>query len=412
MKTDQLFIKRMTTSWTQAIRILMMVLSGGGTPLVVGVLFILLSIAYSRFLVWLPKDFPIAVLVAIIISLPLSIVRIRTWIQKADLTFLLPLETKMRDYFKVSLYYNCATYLARLTLFLLILLPLYRLRFGTIKDFMAVLIAFCFLQVWNIIASWLEDRLQPFYSSRFIFTLFFIRLLITGWLSYITLIYVHAKISLVLLFFILTVLHTFFLWRIFSKAPRFPYPWILFAKREQKIQAKYVSLAGWFVDLPQVRFPVKERKWITWLLPKLIPQGKPFSYLYWRTFFRHSELFSIYLRILLLAILIIVFLPNFWVVFGTILLCIWLFGSQLPQITNPHRYPMFVQIYPIDPKERRTSFQKMCWILISLLSIILTLVASFTNLLLSQVLGIGITALLISFFFSNFYLPRKIEKRP
>ncbi|SFJ42157.1 ABC transporter permease [Thermoflavimicrobium dichotomicum] len=405
MKTEQLFIQRMSSSWRQAIRIISLIIGGGGTPIVVGAMVIFLSIAYSRFLLWLPKDVPISYAIAFLLSLPLTFSRLRTWIQPADLTFLLPLETKMKNYFRYSFIYSTSIHLIRLLLVGFILFPLYQLRLGNTTSFGITIILLCLLQVWNSYISWLEDRLTSFQSSRYVHTLLFFRWLINGWISFF-LLTKHEWISL--FSFVVPILHLFYLRSMISG---YPYPWMLLSERERKTLMKYYSIAGWFVDLPHIRFPVKERKWLTWFLEKLAPRQKAFSYLYWRTFFRHGDLFAIYLRILLWATVIILFLPNLWIILATLLFSIWLIAIQLPQIALLQRYPLITQLYPITQEERISCFSRMCWLLLASFTLMMVMVGAMTVVPVLYLLLIGTAGCLLGYFLSYVYIPKQIREK-
>ncbi len=404
MKSDLLFQERKAASWTKAIRIIQLIIGGGGTPIVIGAMVIFLSIAYARLIKWIPPETPLPLILAILLSLPLTFSFVRTWIQPADLTFLLPMEAHLQGYFRQSLLYSLWVHLFRLAVMLLILLPLYQQRVGDSQQFWLIFVLLCLLQLYNTYLSWLEDRLTTIQSKGRVYTWTFFRWLVNVWICYFLL----SKLEWIDLLSLLVPLAHLIYFR--SITPAYPYPWMLWKEREQKTIANYYSLASWFVDLRERRFIVKERRWITWIMEKIAHRQTAFSYLFWRIFFRQGDLFPTYLRILLWGLMILLFLPHPGVLAAVDLLSIWLLISQLPQMTRIERYPVLFRLYPLSSQERNRSFTYLCLGLLSFLCLLLIPAAWLAGLPLSQVLLIQLGGLIISFLVSYFYLPKQLNK--
>jgi ABC-2 type transport system permease protein len=404
MKSEQLFKQRKAASWAKAIRIIQLIIGGGGTPIVVGAMIIFLSIAYARLIKWIPPETPLPLILAILLSLPLTFSFLRTWIQSADLTFLLPMEPHLQGYFRQSLLYSMQVHLFRLAVILLILFPLYQQRLGDSQQFWLIFVLLCLLQIYNTYLGWLEDRLTSVQSKSRIYMWAVFRWLVNVWVSYFLL----SKLEWIDLLTLLVPLAHLLYFR--SITPAYPYPWVLWKEREQKTIANYYALAGWFVDLREHRYTVKERRWITWIMEKIARRQTAYSYLFWRIFFRQGDFFATYLRILLWGLMILLFIPHLGVLAAVDLLSIWLLISQLPQMTRIERYPVLFRLYPLLPQERNRSFSYLCLGLLSFLCLFLTLVAWIVGLPLSQALLIQLGSLIISYLVSFFYLPKQLNK--
>jgi ABC-2 type transport system permease protein len=368
MNTAQLFIQRRQSSWQHAVRIVRVLAGGGGTPFILGILLSVLYYGYQRGLAWLPANFPVAALLALILSFFLTSSRLRTWIQPPDLFFLLPLEAQMGAYFRASLRYSWLIHLIHLGWIWLLFYPLYRIRCGETGDFILTGVGLALCQWVNVYSHWLEIRRTSFSSTSSLRKFILIRWGLNLGISFLLLQQNGWLLGMVAALFLGLI------WYLEQTTPPFPYPWILLRDQEQQTLARYYAIAREFVDLPEVVTPIKPRMWLIRWMERLLPQQQALSYLYWRSFFRSSELFSIYIRILVWAGCIIALFPNIWVFASILCLSSWMFGTQLPSLANPHHYPVWLQLYPLSQPERNRSLTQMNVILLGLQISLLTLI--------------------------------------
>lgn len=405
MSTSELFHKRMKSAWTYAMRIIRVIIGGGGTPLIVGIVLIALYFAYRQFLAWLPADFPIAFMLAVPYSLLVTSSRIRTWIKPADLVFLLPLETQMKPYFRASLTYSTAIHLIHLGIFTLLAYPLFFIMW---KSNLAILLAYLFfalIQVFNVLLEWWEMRLTVSLSRNKIRMATGGRFLLNAGAAFF---FLHQQAGGVLG---MTVGLLLLGWALYKQVPANPYPWQRLQIQEQNIRTRYYALASMFVDLPHLKTPIRKRKWFTRLLPQW-PNQTTSSYLFWRTFFRKSELFSVSIRLILWAMILIAVFPNRWVVLAVYLGCIWMFSVQLPSLAVSQQYPVIHKLYPLSPKQWRQGLRSIGLVTIGIQTISTALFAwlagalSIGEAVFLIVLG-GVIACAISFF----YLQRSKQQK-
>lgn len=344
MNTSKLFYHRMKSSWLAAMRIIRTVASGGGTPLILGIFFIVLYFAYEQFLIWLPPDFPIELFLTIPYALLVTSSRIRTWIQPADPVFLLPHETKMKPYFQASFIYSTAIHLIHLGIFTLLVYPIYLMVWKSHLFFFISFIFFAIIQIVNVFAEWWQMRLTVTLPINQVRMVTVCRFLLNGGAAYT---FLNQQGIWALGMFIVLMLSAV---AVYKKAPAIPYPWQLMQTTEKNILARYHSLASMFMDMPRLKTPIKKRTWLIRFLPQWSRQ-KASSYLYWRTFFRKSELFSIQIRLIIWAMIFIGIFPNRWVAVAVYVACIWMFAKQLPQLAHPRQYPSIQKLYPLSSQQ-------------------------------------------------------------
>lgn len=405
MNTSELFYKRMTSAWTYAMRIIRVIIGGGGTPLILGIILIALYFAYQQFLAWLPADFPLGLMLAIPYTLLLTSSRIRTWIKPADLAFLLPLETQMKPYFRASLTYSTAIHLIHLGIFTLLAYPLLLIMW---KSNLAILLAYLFfvlIQVFNVLLEWWEMRLTLSLSRNKVRMAAVVRFLLNGGTVYFFL-HQHAGgvLAMAVGFFILG-------WYLRKQVPAIPYPWQRMQEQEQNIRTRYYTLASMFVDLPHLKTPIKNRKWFTRFLPQW-PNQTASAYLFWRTFFRKSELFPVSIRLILWAMILIAVFPNRWVVLAIYLGCIWMLSTQLPSLAQPQQYPIIHKLYPLPPKQWREGLRSIGLVTLGLQTITIALFAWLVGAMaiLEMILLIAIGGI-FTYAISYFYLPRSSQQK-
>ncbi|MBA4541398.1 ABC transporter permease [Thermoactinomyces daqus] len=370
LDSTALFYQRMQQSWLKAIGIIRLVAGGGGTPLFAGVVLIGLYFGYKRFLEWMPSSFPAGLLTGLVLSLLLTSSRIRTWIKPADPVFLLPAETKMNGYFRASLCYSSLVHIIHLALALLLLSPL--LAAGAPEDRSPLWLLFALLslaQILNVLIEWQSMRLLCKWSRRKIRGIAFLRFLLNFLWTEASM--DRQWVGLLVLFCIMAGV---WLGQV-AVTPAFPLPWDELKKQEQRLLARYYHWAGWFVDLPAVQQPIRRRHIWVRIADRFTNYRKnPLLYLYWRHFFRKSELYAVFFRLLLWAIIMMALFPNPWVIFGIYLAASLMLFSQLPALIDANSYPAALKLYPLPKAAFKNSLARIGTVLSGMQALILTMV--------------------------------------
>lgn len=394
---EQLFLKRMNASWVRGIQMFMKIISNQGAPIVGFGLLLATSYAYATFLKTMPPTFPAALVLAFLVALVLTQSGVRTFMKEADLVFLLPAETRMAGYFRYGLLYSM---LIQGVLTLLVMgatYPLFRATLGDDRLFWASTWVVVLLKLWNVYAHWREllasgsMTLSKF--LRFWSNFLLVYALVTQAWWYL----VAAALVPVLL--------TLYLYK---RRQGHGYPWSELLAAEQKKLGTYYTWANYFIDVPQVKNQIKKREWLIRIVQRFqADRRQPFLFLYARTFFRYSEYFGMYIRLMIFFAVILLIAKNVWVALGVYLLGIFLMGFQLPMLGAERRYPVLMQIYPLTQGQKEQGISLLALGLLSVQSLLLILPSLLVGLPLQSVLLMLVAGVALSYYMSHIYLPKR-----
>lgn len=397
---QSIFHDRLGEAWAKGLRYFLLIGGNGGMPILIILAGILLFYAYRAFLSWLPGAFPTYLLLAMIMSVVLTKSSVRTFIQKPDVVFLLPLEHRMSAYFRHSFIYSAVVQAVFASIAMGLLLPLYRVTIGDQTSFFVALGFIVLFKVWNVYAYWQELHLS-FGRGRHIAFRFVVNLLLTSLLFYGGALPLYTLITAVMLF-IMTVYYK----RITHKSR---YPWYRFVELEQKRLNTLYTLTSLFVDVPHLQQQVKQRRWLNALLTRLpYKQRNSTLYLYTRTFARSGEYLGLYVRLTAVTAIVMAFAPNVYVVLAGYVIGLVFTGVQLPAVSKKHADSIWLRLYPLNPIDRQKGISQLTLILLSGQSVLLTIVYVFRSPSTLFVVGLLAVGLLFSYGYSFVYLPRRL----
>lgn len=346
MELRELRNQRKSNFWSKILPFMPYVFQSG-----VLVLFLLLIIAfsawYTAFLNDVPSDLPIQWLMLLLLA-PLTVNSgFRTYIQPADVVFLLPQENRMQQYFR-SIYRSGVIYkLIGLYIVLLVLWPLY-LHSGNeaqgAHPLWLILLVLCLLKVLSAYGAWQELRITT-QRARIGYRLLrwcVVILMLAAWLWQPA-----WKSSL----FMLLVSVNYVL------ALRFPMkhavPWENLIQNEKSGAAKVMMILGWFVDVPAEGQKVIRRRWLSAVGNRMTwTRETSYRYLLIKTFVR-SELLGIMIRLGVLGVILVGWNGSTWFGTGIYLLFIFLTGTQLTSLRYVHSDSPAASYYPITTGVRQ-----------------------------------------------------------
>lgn len=165
-----------------------------------------------------------------------------------------------------------------------------------------------------------------------------------------------------------------------------------------------------FTDVPSVQGNVKRRAWATELIHFLERGNRPWAYLYARGFIRNTEVSGLVMRLTIVGMLIVFFIPVNWLNTVITLLFIYLVATQLMPFYEQYQDNAFTHIYPVAHEEQVSDFQSLLnkVVVIEMLLIVFASLGSDLNwqrLILNLILGI-----VESYLLSKFYLQTRIKK--
>jgi ABC-2 type transport system permease protein len=372
--------------------------------LVIVVLFLLGTAAfyYQEWIKTLQPDFPAAWIIALIIAAVLTYSPIQTFLTEADKIFLLPLETRLDDYFRKSIIFSLSLQSYLLLLVLAVLMPLHvKIHGADFKSFFTLLAALILVKVINILIRWnvqyiIEKNVKLTDSTiRFCINVVLLYFIFSG----AQLIFAAVPaVALILLYFYYK-----------KQAKEKGLKWEQLIEDEERRMNAFYRVANMFTDVPKLRDRTKRRKWLDWLV-NVIPyrQDLAFSHLYIRTFARSGDYFGLLVRLTLIGGAALYFLSYGPGQILIALLFMYLTGFQLMPLWNHHQNKLWVSLYPVPEGARKKSFTSL------LLGIMVFQVVVFAVIVLIKgdlILGAIVLAsgLAFSLFFVYFYSQRNLK---
>ncbi|KGX84730.1 ABC transporter permease [Pontibacillus litoralis] len=363
-----------------------------------------LAYVYQQWLSGLSEDFPAALVIAFLFGLLLTYSPVRTLLKEPDLVFLLPAETQLRAFFRNGIIYS---YIWQLFTFLFIyvaVIPLYFTAYParTSSDYAVLGGLIIVFKGWNLMTHWWEINSRVRWSG-IVDPL--VRFLLNGATLYFIVVgnaWGFAAVTTILLFGVM-------MFTYLQTKKRNGIAWELLIRKDQSRMQAFYRLANLFTDVPHVKQTIKKRHWLVQLLKKPIPfeQQHTYDYMYRITFIRSSDYLGLYFRLVIIASLLVYFVPTIWLKLAFALLFLFMSGVQMITLWHHHRHLDWLELYPLRIEVRRQALRKWVFQLMTCQ----TVVVASMFLLLSHWLGFAIMLLLgISFSYgmAYFYLTSRM----
>jgi ABC-2 type transport system permease protein len=372
--------------------------------LVVVMLFLLGTGAfyYQNWIRTLSPEFPAEIILAVLLGLIVTHSPVYTFLLEADQVFLIPLETRLKNYFLRSGLLSLVFQGYILLMVLALLMPIYAHVSG--NGFQSFLIFFLILlavKAWNIAVNWrIHYYVEPSVYIWDMFVRYFMNVLFVYFL------FNHAHVLFLLVFALIML----FYYRSFSvRTKQKGLKWDMLIAQEEKRMASFYRLANLFTDVPKLKDTVKRRKWLDVVLQSIsFSQDKTYHYLFARTFLRSSDYLGLFIRLTAIGGFALYFI-SFGI--GQIilsLLFIYLTGFQLLPLWNHHQNKLWIAIYPVSLKHKSTAFHSILRIILFTQSFIFTLIILIKGEWLFSFL-VFLAGLLFSFLFVNFYSQKRLK---
>lgn len=362
------------------------------------------SIFYQEWLMMLPRHFPAGIVIGIIFGLIASYNPVRTMLQRPDLMFLIVAEHQLYPYFRRTLIYSFFSQVYIVFLVAAILGPLYFHVFTNRsgKIYLLTIIALLIIKGWNLIMNWWTIKVQHtlFYRTHWLLRLFLNMSIFIYFIEGHMVLTTIATMLLIGLF-----LYTYGIQKRFTGLP-----WNELVNIEEQHLQSFYRLANLFTDVPQMKVPVKKRRWLTYFIQRFIPLQKTytFDYLYRLSFARSGDYLGMYMRLLIIGSLAIYFVDHLWMKIGLVLLFIYMSCFQLLTLYRHHRTVMWLDLYPVSLKIRKDAFIRLMYELTFLKTFILSLIFLWAVGDILYFALMVILSLIFIFSFMNIYVKRKI----
>ncbi|KAB7704954.1 ABC transporter permease [Bacillus aerolatus] len=358
---------------------------------------------YSGWVKTLDETFPAPLVMAVILGALLAWSSVYTFLMRADTVFLLPLEERMAPYFRKAIFTSFISQSYLLIAVLALFMPLYmQVRGGSMQSFFLWVIILAVMKGWNLIVRWHVLKIQEKESRQIDWI---VRFALNGLLLYF--VFSGASILFILIVAALMAAYLAYFKKIFK---RMALKWETLVQLEEKRMAAFYRLANLFTDVPHLRGTVKRRKWLDGLLGSVpFDSAGTYTYLFRRTFVRMNEFFGLYIRLTVIAALIIGFSDQAILQLIISWLFIYLTGFQLLPMIRRHEMKIWVSLYPVAEERKSTSLLSLIGRLLFVQAIIFSAAAwaghSITH------AGIVLAAgLAFAFFFAKVYAPSRLNK--
>ena len=365
MELQTLRSRRRAAFWGKVLPYLPYVFQSGLAVLLL-LLLIAFSAWYTAFLQNLPPGLPIRWILLLLWG-PLTVYAgFRTYVQPADVIFLLPQETQMKAYLAPAFRNGLIYKLVGLYIVVLLAWPLYQRsgEGGAIQPLWLMLIVLLLLKALSAYGAWQELRITTsraragYRLLRWCFVLLMTAAWIwqPAWKSALFMVLVSLNYGLIL---------------------RFPMkhrvPWDNLIAAERTAAARVQMMLSWFVDVPSEGQKVIRRRWLSGIGNRIPWQpAEAYRYLLVKTFVR-SELLGILLRLTLLGMVLTGWNDQSWLGLAIHLLFVFLAGMQLAALRQTHRDSPAASFYPLPAGARKTATLRLSSRLLFAITVLLWL---------------------------------------
>lgn len=374
--------------------------------LMIAMLFLISGLAYyyQQWLEGLTPDFPAPLLIGTVFGLLASYSPVRTLLKEADMIFMLPLEPKLHRYFKLTIGYSFFTQLYLLILAAAALAPLFfaaDLGEG-FASYLLVFVVLLVFKLWNLHMNWWMLKIRNANIRRIEQTLRLVLNVGSFWL------FLRGNLIAAAVLTVLFVVLLFVDYTITRKQGGLA--WDLLIEKDQARMQAFYRIANQFADVPHLKTKVHKRQSLVNLFTSRVPfeQKHTYDYLFRITFVRGGDYFGLFLRLTILAGVIIYFIPNLWVQLAFALLFLYLTGFQLIGMWKHHRTIAWMDLYPVAGDTRKRALLS----LLQQLAIIQAVLLSFVFLLRIDVVGFAlalVAGLAFGIGFVRMYVPKRLK---
>lgn len=342
----------------------------------------------------------------IIVSLTIFVTGIATYLIPADLVFLLPMESTFDEWFRPALNQSLLFPSGLILLVVAGSFPLLSVMAGysVIELLVLALILICFKMAHlNIqLESW------HFTSNRLI-NVHKVMLYVVVFITVFLASYVTPYLCLGIALIYLVVIHFTGIRPFAIDKKRWHWEKIIAA--EQKRQQQINRTLALFITMPQEASPSKRRKYFDFIIKLTNKDSNPYTYLFSRSFWRSNEYYLLWMRMTLVGMAYLIFVPNNHWLSVLVMLAIQYFSHfqvlPLAQKLNQH---LLLQVYPIDPKQKVAGFSRMMWQPMCTQIVLFILASSFIHTWTFTGL-LALTSVLLAIFFILSYIPRFMNKK-
>lgn len=397
----RLFKKRMTDHIKLLNRYLRYI-SNGHFMIALFFLIVTLSVYYQKWLETLSPNFPVNLFIALALGLVASYNPIQMFLKEPDKVYLIVKEKEMVRYFRLTLLYNYIVQLYLVFLVMGALFPLYSTAYPDKQstDYLLLFVVLVIVKAWNMVTNWWMFKIRHAANRTFDKIL---RTALSIALFYFLL--VGEFFIIVAILYFIVIINDY----IYSKK-QFGLAWDVLIDNDQHRLALFYRFASMFANVPQAKKYLKKRRIWAKLVNQYIPfqHEKTYDYLYRLTFFRSTDYFNMYVRLIVVGSIVILFVGNVWLKIALAILFLYMTNFQMVTLYYHHRTNMWLDLYPIANVRKEKAFIK--WL--TQLTFVQTIIFAALFLIWMDFFSLLITFVggcIFNYLFNNMYVKRKIE---
>lgn len=303
---------------------------------------------FNLFLQWIPPQISVEVILSLFVTFTLIPTKVRTFIKRPDIVFLLPLEWKLKSYFIKSLVYSFVIDTIKLLSLITVLLSLF---LHTTNINLPIFILIVGIVFYNILMKWTEQWLENpvqfvLHKLNRVFSIYLMCYFLfkNDWIFELVLMSVNFAY---LIYFI-------------GKKRNLNWEWLI-AEEESALlrNFKFINI---FIDVPNLKRSFRNRRLLTMIVKRCIPysQSSTFVYLYSHLFVRYNDYFYLYLRLTVIGIFVNYAMPTS----GWIFTLLILFATGFQIIPLQYEIKQSVLLYPISKSQMNDSFLKFVLVIL------------------------------------------------
>ncbi|WP_088824761.1 ABC transporter permease EcsB [Staphylococcus argenteus] len=336
---------------------------------------------YGEWLKHIPTNIDFALIASVIVAL-VSIFPMRPLLKEADKIFLLPFEKHMSQFMNHAILYS---YFARILMQLVIIVVLFPLFYNINQHNVAFYICFA---ICALIFPYVGLRLrwQWYQSGLSTWQVNLISIFIFGFTYYLIL---GMKWYVASLLIVLPLLIELLVKR--SK-PSFLYPWEKMIAIEHRHHMNYYNFVNMFTDVKHLKESAVRRSYLDILLP--VPKGRKFNsnsmylFLFIRSFIRGRDAFNIIFRLVIIAVLLMIWLsyPLVTAIIGS--LFVYIILLQMAQFYSQQAYGLWPQVWPVPEEKVIKGYEQFLYRLMLVISTVFALTFMIKHMMLFYVVVI------------------------
>lgn len=359
---------------------------------------------YSRWVKHLSPDFPVALVMGLLLGLFLAASPVYTLLKEADRVFLIPMEMRMRPFFKKAILFSFSIQAYLLLFVLAALMPMYAAVTGHgFGRFFGLLVLLLALKMWNLLLSWNVYKLPEPYAPVFDWIIRFA-------LSAAFVFLVVNEASLFLVGILAAVMLGLFLY-FYRLAQKRTLRWDALIEREQRRLMGFYRFANLFADVPELKGQVKRRKWLDPLLASIrYGQEHTYQYLFARTFLRTSQYFGLFVRLTAIGAVLLFFSHERVLALVLAVVFIYLTAFQMIPMIGSHDLKIWLRLYPVPRKLKETSFIRLLAVCLYVQTAIFAAAAALNGLWMNGLFVLAAGAV-FSWLLVAWYVPGKIRRQ-